>query len=51
MFEPLDDYEKELMEDIEKGEFTSIDNLEKEKEPYSQYAKYTTEEIEIKVYI
>jgi hypothetical protein len=35
MFEPLDDYEKELMEELEKGHFKSIDNFEEEKERYS----------------
>ncbi|KHD07400.1 hypothetical protein PN36_21700 [Candidatus Thiomargarita nelsonii] len=46
MFEPLDDYEKELMEELEKGHFKSIENFEEEKERYSRCAKSTAEEIE-----
>ena len=37
----LDEEEKQILEDYEKGEFKSVKNLEKEKKRYQQYAKNT----------
>ena len=45
MFQPLDDYEKELMDELETGKFKSIEHLDKEMERYSRCAKYTEEEM------
>lgn len=39
IFTPLDDYEKELEEYLDKGNFTSAPNLKKTKETFSQAAK------------
>ncbi len=45
IFQPLDDYEKELMHELEIGNFKSIEHLDKEIERYSICAKYTVEEM------
>ncbi len=37
----LDQEEKQILEDYEKGEFKSVRNLEKEKKRYQEYAKNT----------
>lgn len=37
----LDEEEKQILEDYEKGEFKSVKNLEKEKKRYQEYAKNT----------
>lgn len=37
----LDDQEKKIKKDFEKGKFVSVDNLKKEKRAYRQYAEDT----------
>ncbi len=37
----LDQEEKQILEDYEKGEFKSVKNLKKEKKRYQEYAKNT----------
>jgi len=37
----LDNYEKELLESYENDEWVSVENLEKKKKEYAQYAKNT----------
>ena len=37
----LDDYEKDILESVDNGEWESVDHLEEEKERFSQIAKDT----------
>jgi len=38
-FEPLDNYEKQLIKDIENNEFVSVPNVKKEIKRYASYAR------------
>ncbi len=44
-FEPLDDYERDLIKDLENGEFVEVPNQEEEIKKLRGYAKYTLEKM------
>lgn len=43
IYAPLDKYEEDLIEALEKGEFVPVPNQEEEMKKYRAYAKYTLE--------
>jgi len=45
IYEPLDNYEKQLIKDLESDEFIEVPNQEEEMKKYSTYAKYTLEKM------
>ncbi len=45
IFDPIDDYEKELINDVENKEFVEIPVPPEEMKKYGDYAKYTLEKI------
>jgi len=44
-FEPMDDYERQLIKDLKNGEFVEIPNQEEEIRKLRSYAKYTLEKM------
>ncbi len=44
-FEPLDDYERQLIKDLENGEFVEVPNQKEEIKKIREYAKYTLEKM------
>ena len=44
-FEPLDDYERQLIKDMENDEFVEVPNQEEEIRKIREYAKYTLEKL------
>lgn len=44
-FEPMDDYERQLIKDIENDEFVEVPNQEEEIKKVRAYAKYTLEKM------